>query len=132
MAPESPSGFASGNPSNLHDTLSAGATDAKSRAAELGRKGTETADQARSSAAAGLSAAAGAIEEGAVEGSKRARRAAHATANALSSSADYIRDNSVRDMLDDATDVVKNNPGVALLGAVAIGFLVGRAFSSRD
>ena len=132
MAIESTSGFASGNPSNLNEKLSAAATEAKSRAADLGRKVTDTADQARSSAAAGLSSAAGAIEDGAVEGSNRARRAAHATAKALSSGADYIRDNSARDMVDDAMDVVKNNPGVALLGAVAIGFLVGRAFSSRS
>ena len=126
------SGFASGNPSNLTDKLSAAATEGKARAAELGRKGADTADQARSSAAAGLSTAAGALEDGANEGGKRARRAAQATANALSSGADYLRDSSAREMVDDAMGVVKNNPGVALLGAVALGFLVGRAFSSRS
>jgi ElaB/YqjD/DUF883 family membrane-anchored ribosome-binding protein len=126
------SGFASGNPSNLTDKLSVAAGEAKSRAADLGRKAAESADQARSSAAAGLSTAAGAIEDGANEGGKRARRAAQATTKALSSGAEYLRDNSARDMLDDAMDVVKNNPGVALLGAVALGFLVGRAFSSRS
>ena len=46
--------------------------------------------------------------------------------------ADYLRENSARDMVDDAMDVVKNNPGVALLGAVALGFLVGRVFSARS
>jgi hypothetical protein len=35
-------------------------------------------------------------------------------------------------MMGDAMEVVKNNPGAALLGAVAVGFLVARALSSRD
>ena len=125
------SDFAPANPQNLHDKLSAAAAEAKSRAAELGRKVTDTADQARSSAAAGISNAADAIDDGAGEGATRARRAAHRTAKVLSSSADYIRDHSARDIVKDATDVLKNNPGAALLGAAAIGYLVGRAVTSR-
>ena len=119
------SGFASGTPSGFNERLSAAASEAKARAAD-------TADQARSTVAAGLSAAAGSIDDKAEKGANRASRAAHRTANALSTSADYIRDNSVREMMDDAMDVVKNNPGAALVGAVAIGFLVGRAFSWRN
>jgi ElaB/YqjD/DUF883 family membrane-anchored ribosome-binding protein len=133
MATEpSSSNFASGSPSASNDRLSAVATEAKARAENLGRKATETADQARSSVAAGLSAAASAVDKNGNEGANRVRGAAHRTANALSSGADYIRDNSVRDMMDDAMGLVKSNPGAALLGAVAIGFLVGRAFSSRN
>jgi ElaB/YqjD/DUF883 family membrane-anchored ribosome-binding protein len=132
MATESTSGFASGNPSNLHDKVSAAAHEAKSRATDLGRKVSDTADQVRANAAAGLSNAADAIDDQGDEAATRTRRAAHRTANALSSGADYIRDNSARDMMDDAIDVVKSNPGVALLGAIAVGFLVGRAFSSRS
>lgn len=119
------SDFASGTPPSFNERLSAAASEAKARAAD-------TADQARSTVAAGLSAAAGSIDDKAEKGANRASRAAHRTANALSTSADYIRDNSVREMMDDAMDVVKNNPGAALVGAVAIGFLVGRAFSSRN
>jgi ElaB/YqjD/DUF883 family membrane-anchored ribosome-binding protein len=132
MATESTSGFASGNPSNLRDKVAAADHEAKSRATDLGREVSDTADQARANAAAGLSNAADAIDDQADEAATRTRRAAHRTANALSSGADYIRDNSARDMMDDAIDVAKNNPGIALLGAVAIGFLVGRAFSSRS
>jgi ElaB/YqjD/DUF883 family membrane-anchored ribosome-binding protein len=132
MPTESTSGFASGNPSNLRDKVAAAVHEANSRATDLGRKVSDTADQARANAAAGLGNAAEAIEDQADEAATRTRRAAHRTANALSSGADYIRDNSARDMMDDAIDVAKNNPGIALLGAVAIGFLVGRAFSSRS
>jgi hypothetical protein len=107
------SDFATGNPS-------------------LGRKAADVADQGRSAAAAGLSAAAGAVNDTAEEGANRVKRAAQRTATALSSGADYIRDNSVQDMISDALDVVKNNPGAALLGAVAVGFLIGRAAASRN
>ncbi len=65
-------------------------------------------------------------------GGPRAAGAARRTARAFSAGADYVRDTSARDMMGDAMEVVKNNPGVALLGAVAVGFLVARALSSRD
>jgi ElaB/YqjD/DUF883 family membrane-anchored ribosome-binding protein len=133
MATESgSSGFASGNAPNLGDKLSAAAAEGKARAGEMGRKAADSADQVRSAAAAGLGSAANAAEGVAKEGGKRARRAAAATANAISSGADYIRDTSAQDMVDDARDVVKNNPGVALLGAIALGFIVGRLFASRS
>jgi ElaB/YqjD/DUF883 family membrane-anchored ribosome-binding protein len=35
-------------------------------------------------------------------------------------------------MMGDVETLVKNNPGPALLVAAAIGFLVGRAFSSSN
>jgi ElaB/YqjD/DUF883 family membrane-anchored ribosome-binding protein len=129
-APSS-SDFSPGPPS-FNDKLSSAATEAKSKAADLGRKAADTVDQARPATAAGLSAAAGSIDDNADQATHLAQRAAHRTAHALSASAEYIRDNSVREMMDDAMAVVKNNPGAALLGAAAIGFIVGRAFSSRS
>lgn len=112
--------------------FASGTNDVKARAANLGSKAADSVDRARGSAADQLSSAADAVENGADAGATRAKRAAQATANALSSGADYLRENSARDMLDDAVDVVRNNPGVALLGAVALGFIVGRAFTSRS
>ena len=132
MSPESTQGFASGNPADFTDKLSAAGTEAKARSADLARKAASTAEQARSRAAEGLGQAADAIESGAEEGAGKARRAARRAADALSSSADYLRENTAREIVDDAIGVVKNNPGFALLGAVAIGFVVGRAFSSRN
>ena len=126
------SSFTPGDPSNLGDKLSAAGTEARAKAENLGRKAADMAEQARPTSAAGLSAAADAIDDNADQVADRIRSAAHRTAQAISTSADYIRDNSVQEMVDDAMAVVKNNPGVALLGAVAIGFLVGRAFSSRS
>lgn len=133
MATESgSSGFAPGSSPNLSERVSAVAGEAKARAADLGRKVTDTTDQARSKAAGGLSAAAGAIGDNAEQGADRAGGAAQRTANALSSSADYVRNHTAQEMMDDAMQAVKNNPGVALLGAVTVGFLVSRLFSSRS
>jgi cell division septum initiation protein DivIVA len=125
------SAYSSSNPPNPSDKLSTAATDAKARVADLGRRAAETIDHARTSAADGLSTAADAVHHAASEGNKRATRIAHATADGLSGSANYLRDHSASDILDDAMNIVKNNPGLALLGAAALGFVVGRAFSSR-
>ncbi len=64
-------------------------------------------------------------------GGARVAGAAHGAADALHSGADYLREHDMRQMVDDLREVVRNNPGVALLGAAALGFLVGRAVS-RD
>ena len=53
---------------------------------------------------------------------------AHSAAEKLESTAGYIREHDVRAMLSDVGDMVKRNPGPSLLIAVAIGFLIGRAF----
>jgi hypothetical protein len=53
------SGPAPASPSGLNDKLSAAASEAKAAAASLGRKASDSADQARSSTASGLSTAAG-------------------------------------------------------------------------
>lgn len=129
MATEPGASFSSENPSNLTD---AAPGDGEARAAVGRRQAGGIPDQARSSAAAGLTSAASALEDTVNEGAQHARRAAQATANVLSKSADYLRDNSAQDMVEDAMDVVKRNPGIALAGAVALGFFVGRAFSSRS
>ena len=51
---------------------------------------------------------------------------AHATADKLSSSADYLRKNDFPKMMADVETVVRNNPGPSLIVAGVIGFLVGQ------
>ena len=108
------------DPSGLDDELLAA-----SAGAELGRKAARRADQVRATAADNLESAASAMHSGGA----RVASAADSAAEALTSSADYVRDHDIRDMIDDLIDVVRNNPGPALLGAVALGFVVGRALS---
>jgi cobalamin biosynthesis protein CobD/CbiB len=57
--------------------------------------------------------------------------AAHSAADAVTQGAEYLRANDVQTMKSDLMEVVRRNPGPALLGAAAVGFLLGRALS-RD
>jgi ElaB/YqjD/DUF883 family membrane-anchored ribosome-binding protein len=93
----------------------------------------EKIDANRSSAASGLDSAASAIHEKAdnLPGGETVKGAAHVAADALSTTADYVRENDVKSMLADAQKLVRNNPGPALLTAAVLGFLVARAIS-RD
>jgi len=101
--------------------------EAKARAADLGRRASNMAEQARTAAAGGLESAANAMHDR----TDRVAGAAHNAADALSSGAEYLRANDLRQMADDIVAVIRNNPGTALLGAAALGFLIGRAVS-RD
>ena len=102
-------------------------TTLKSKAQEVGAKAAQRADQARVSAASGMDTVASNLHE---QGDRMAS-AAHSAADAVSHGAEYLRANDVETMLGDFVDVIRRNPGPALLGAAALGFLLGRALS-RD
>ena len=106
---------------------SATASEVKARAADMGRRAADKAEQVRAGTADGMNTAADALHEK----TDRVAGAAHSAADALETSAAYIREHDLRSMMIDLMEVVKNNPGPALLSAVAVGFVVGRAFS-RD
>lgn len=57
------------------------------------------------------------------------REFARATANRLSSMADYVRCHDSRRVMADVGRLVKNNPAQALVAAAAVGFLLGRSLS---
>lgn len=58
-------------------------------------------------------------------------RAAHATANAMDSAADYLRDQDVRAMMSNVRQVARRHPGATLLTAAAVGFLIARSLRRR-
>lgn len=105
----------------------------KGKAAEMGQRVADKIDENRGAAASGLESAADALREKAdtLPGGERVANAAHATADAVVSAADYVRENDVKAMIADVQTLVKKNPGVALLTAAALGFLIARTFS-RD
>jgi len=120
------------------EPLSSAASQAKARASAMGRMAAEKVDASRSAAAGKLDTAAtalhdkaDAVSEGARVATAKMAAGAHTAADALESSADYIRSHDVKGMMDDLQQLVKNNPGPALLGAALLGFLVARSFS-RD
>ena len=124
----------SGQPSSVREKLSDTAAHVKDKVSELGRTAADKVDENRGAAAGGLDQAASAIHDKAdyLPGGEKVTGLAHAAADKLSSTADYVREHDVNRMMADVETLVKNNPGPSLLAAAAIGFLVGRAFSSND
>ena len=108
-----------------------GGSQPTSRAAEIGRKAAAAIDQKRDSLARGIDSAASTLHAnaGRLPGGEKIGRAAHTTAAAMERAADYVRDQDVEAMLDDAQQAVKRHPGAVLLIAGAVGFLLARAFS---
>ena len=100
-------------------------SDLGGMASGVKRKVADTADQSRAAAADTMDTASSALDAS----GRRTARAAETAADALATSADYIREHDLSAMADDVLQVVKKNPGPALLGAAALGFLIGRAFS---
>ena len=90
-------------------------------------------DEKRSTAADGLDTAASALHDRAddLPGGETVRNVARATADRLSTGADYVRSHDAKRMMADVESFVKSNPGPALAIAAAFGFLLGRALS-RD
>ena len=89
--------------SSAGEKISSAASQAKNKVADLGRTAAQKIENNR-----------------------------QAAADKLSATAEYVRQNDVNTMLSDVERLVRKNPGPALLGAAAIGFLVGRAFSDND
>ena len=96
---------------------------ARSAADQLGAGRMTTAD--------GLDDAASAVRDKAddLPGGEQVRNFARGAADRLHTTADYVRTHDFNRMMAEVETVVKNNPGVALLGAAAFGFLVGRALT---
>ncbi|HEY6516896.1 MAG TPA: hypothetical protein VIY50_12180 [Steroidobacteraceae bacterium] len=62
-------------------------------------------------------------------GGDAVKNAAHSAADALSSTAEYVRGHDLEEMRADVGKLVKDHPGAALLTAAALGFLVARSLS---
>ena len=128
-------GESAGNePSTLGEKVSDTATQVKDKVSNLARTGADKLDENRDAAASGLEKASAAVHEKAesLPGGQKVSSVAHAAADKLNSTAEYVRQHDVNSMMADVERLVKNNPGPALLTAGVIGFLVGRAFSRND
>jgi ElaB/YqjD/DUF883 family membrane-anchored ribosome-binding protein len=90
-------------------------------------------EQGRRSTAGALDRAADALHRKAesIPGGRKASEFAHTTADKLQDTAHYLREHDFRDMMDDVESVVRRRPGQALLGALAVGFLVGRSMRKQ-
>jgi ElaB/YqjD/DUF883 family membrane-anchored ribosome-binding protein len=109
------------------------ADKASEKAKQLGRSAADKIDDQRAPAAGALDSAASRLHQTAetLPGGQSVSRVAHNTADKLESTADYIRQHDVRDMMGDVEQFVKSHPGQSLIAAAAVGFLVGRAFRNE-
>jgi hypothetical protein len=91
----------------------------------------DAVDEKKDAIARGIDAAASTLHARAdsLPGGEKVTRAARGTAEAMEKAAGYVREQSVKDMLDDLQELVKRNPGAVLLTAVAVGFVLARAMS---
>jgi ElaB/YqjD/DUF883 family membrane-anchored ribosome-binding protein len=110
------------------------ASQAKDKVSGLGRAAADKIDDNRDGVAGGLETAAATLHEKAesLPGGEKISDIAHSAADKLSTTANYVRGHDVNSMMADVQELVKKNPGPALLVSAALGFLVARAFSSRD
>lgn len=111
------------------DALSERAAQVTDKVSDMARTAAATIDKRRSTAADGLETAATTLHDkaGILPGGERVSGLAHAAADQLSSTADYVRQHNVHRMISDVEAVVKNNPGPSLVVAAVFGFVVGRA-----
>ena len=123
-----------GDAATVGEQISDTAAQVRDKISDLGHTAVEKIDENRDAAASGLHKAATALRDKAdiLPGGEKVAGLAQATADKLSTTADYVRDHDVNRMMTDVETLVKNNPGPSLLAAAVIGFLVGRAFSSND
>jgi ElaB/YqjD/DUF883 family membrane-anchored ribosome-binding protein len=125
---------------SLKDSADLTGERAANRVAEVRESMSEVADiaadkvnEGREMAADRLESAASTVHERAdqLPGGPKVKEFAHAAADRLSTTADYVRSRDAARMMADVEGLVKNNPGPALVVAAAFGFLLGRALS-RD
>lgn len=102
-----------------------------SRATEMGRKAATAIDDKKEALASGLASAASMLYEKAddLPGGEKVARAARSAAEAMERAAVYVRDQDLKGVVSDVQQVAKRNPGVTLLTAVAVGFLLARSLS---
>jgi hypothetical protein len=107
----------------------------KSPVSDIGHTTAEKVDEQRGPAASGIESAAASLHgraENLATGGQRAASLAHGAADKLNLTADYIRGHDLNAMVEDVKALVKKNPVPALVGAAALGFVLAKAFSSRD
>jgi ElaB/YqjD/DUF883 family membrane-anchored ribosome-binding protein len=109
------------------------ATDIKESMSDMARAATQSVDDGRQTAADRLRSAASAVRDRAdtLPGGPKVQQFAHAAAEGLNTTADYVRSHDAKGMVEDVGRVVKNHPGPSLVIAAAFGFLIGRALT-RD
>ena len=103
----------------------------KNTAADFGRSAVENLDRNMKSAAGALENTASAIRSKLSPEGGRMTGAAHTAVEKLDATAQYLRTHNTQDLMTGLESWTGRNPGAALGGALAIGFLIGMSLN-RD
>ena len=119
---------------SLKDKAMETAGRAQEKAQEARRNLENKLDQSRASAAERLHGAASALHRKAdnLPGGETAANWAHSAADRMHTTADYIREHGVRDMMGEVKAFVRRHPGGSLVGALVVGFFIARRFRSDE
>jgi ElaB/YqjD/DUF883 family membrane-anchored ribosome-binding protein len=118
----------------IKNTFTDAAGVAREKAEGTGRAIQGKIDSARGPAADKLQQAASKVHQRAdnLPGVQTFSNFAHSAADRMETTAQYLREHEVKDMLADVEGFVRKHPAQSLLVAAVGGFLVGRAFRRAD
>jgi len=113
----------------IRDKASEFTSKVKEKAGQVGSTMSDTVSRQRENAAGGLDRVASTLHDKAasVPGGPSVERVAHKVASGMESTASYLREHDFKDMGQDIVGIAKRHPAQALLSALVIGFLAGRA-----
>jgi hypothetical protein len=114
---------------NLRDHIVDVTSKVKEKAGQMADKASDTVDKTRDQAAEGLDRAASALHHNAedIPGGPKVVNVAHSVADGMESAAQYLREANFEDMKEGVLETCRKYPAQTLIGALAVGFLVGRA-----
>jgi hypothetical protein len=112
---------------NLGDKIVDVTSRVKERAGQMADKVAETVDRQRDNAASGLNRAAFTLHEKAEEGGATVAHLTHTIADGMESAARYVREADFDEIKENVLETCRKYPAQTLIGALAVGFLVGRA-----
>lgn len=110
------------------DAVADAASEAKERASQFRRAASQKADDTRRVAADTMQDAAKSVRHRGQASSDAISGVANEAADRVEAGARYVRTNDFRGMVG---DMVRRNPGVTLIAAIAAGFALGSALGGR-
>ncbi|HYP12859.1 MAG TPA: hypothetical protein VEQ63_02960 [Bryobacteraceae bacterium] len=122
-----PSGAPGSTSTGVRDKITGVTSQARDKAAELGRNAADTLDRNLENAASKLQNTADTLRSKAGMGTDKVSQLAGTAADKLDATARYFQNHQTRDMLSDLEQVIRRNPGASLGAALAVGFLIGTA-----
>jgi hypothetical protein len=112
----------------LMEDITDAASQVRERAAQFSRAASRKADDTRGFTADTLHDTAESVRHCGQTSGDAISGIANETADSFESGARYVRSHDLRGMVG---DVVRKNPGLSLIAAVAAGFIIGTAFAGR-